>query len=163
MQSASLRAAACAVVLFLVCGTSAANTLSDAYYVAYSNPDSFELAVNSEIGSNKDFFKNYYACSVLARATLKNMEQYGHAKYAACDENSVCHKWAKEVQAIENLRLKVGALDEYINARQAKKPLPYLQSQAGIWAEQMKASPVPIQQLPLFQGEIAMLRSISCP
>jgi hypothetical protein len=161
MQS-RMRLAGAGLAIFLFGGAAGANTLSDAYYAAYTDPDSFDSGYLRKV-AGQGFYTNFYNCSALTIAILNNLVRQTQASHKACTNNSQCQQRARDAQNAGYFRDKLQALDEYIKTTHSKNGPSFLQSRAGTWAKQMQASPVPIAQLPLFRGEMAQLQAVQCP
>jgi len=166
MQSPLMRVAGSGLAVFLFCGTAAANTLSDTYFSAFTNPPGFEFSFLSRIVNEVDFYKNFDSCATLAMAALNELEKQTRASYTACRENSECHQRAKDVQTVVNLRIKVRDLGKYIDATRSKNAPDFVTSDVGqIAILQYNVSnqlQIPVSRNPEFIREIGILQSVPC-
>ena len=164
MQSTLMRLAGPGLPMFIVSATVTANTLSNTYYSAFAEPQSFEFLLFERLTKDADFHKKFDTCWKLAPAALNNLEKQNRASYSACKENSECQQRARDVQTVINVKSKAGDLAVYIKAMRSKNPPDFASSKVGQMAfMQQKGAGVPVNRIPEFKREVAILQVLPCP
>lgn len=151
----------------LVAHQVAANTLSDAYYLAFTSPRGFDAFVDQQIRSNGSYLAGFADCVNLAIPLLERMEWQLNQQYASCYYNDECTQIAKQIQSVRELRVNVGNLYAFARDKTSNADLTFTRSnigQAALILERFSNQyGIPVDRNPVFQSQMAVLSSVGCP
>lgn len=144
-----------------------ANTISNTYSKAISNPHRFQYWLNQELAnSNFAYYRHFEGCYQVGSGALDALERRVEAEYRTCSSDSECHETAKDVQLVRELRHNVNNLEKYISDAKDGNRRNYLDSEIGRAAVYInnlhKRLGIRLDRNPSFLRQLDILSNIPC-
>lgn len=141
-----------------------ANTLSDAFYTAFTDPKGFDTYLKSEILHHKDYLIAFEQCYFKAIQLLTIIERRENQRYSSCYHHRECYQAAKKIQSIKELRFNIEELFAYVKAATKNKELGFSNSSIGkvafIRYHFHRKNLTDIKKNPAFRSQLSILSTI---
>ena len=142
----------------------AANPLSDAFYTAFTNPGGFDAYLHSERLRHEGYLEALERCYLKAIPLLTIIERRENRRYSSCYYNNECHRMAKKLQAIKELRLNIEELYAYVKNAIKNNRMGFSDSSIGkaafITYNFHRKNYMDIRTNPVFRFQLSVLSSI---
>jgi hypothetical protein len=150
----------------LLAGAAVANTLSDAYYQAFTDPRAFDGYLNDNVVLDSEYYDRLESCYQPTIDILDRMEAQERQQHQNCPNNAACTQIAKNIQSITNLRLNVKDLQSFLRSTKGDSQLKFLNSKIGRAALTVynanRQYGVDPRRNPEFVKQIGILSAVSC-